>query len=188
MILRRLTLAIPIVTCDAKIVVVWNYGSGTLNAPLSATATESPTGWTWTILFVPPGLEALLSGTWGDFIDGVATTEAGDASAVTLDGIPTATVAGTIVIQAVAANGEGPSVPTVDRANGQQPVAITTENYGYEIPGDYQYAWGDRGPLSAALRIIDGITGGGLTPVGPLTDLTYNVSVGELVTIQGTVE
>ena len=132
-------MAIPAVTCDAKIVVAWNYGGGTLNAALSATATNSPTGWTWTILYVPVGLEAILSGPWGDFTNGVATTGAGDASAVSLDGIPTNVVGGTIVVQAVATNGDGPSVPTVDKGAGQQCVVIKTELLDLPLPGNKEY-------------------------------------------------
>jgi len=180
-------MAVPVVTCSAKIVIPWNEGSGIYNAALSATATESPTGWTWTILSVPVGLEALLSGTWGDFTDGVATTEAGGASAVALDGIPTDTVAGTIVVQAVATNGEGPSDPTVDRAAGQQCAVIKTEKLDLPLPGDREYGWG-QGQLDEVLRKLEAASGGGgggLTPVGPIAELSYNASVGELVTMVG---
>lgn len=173
-------MAVPVVTCDAKIVVAWNENAGSYNAALSATATGSPTGWVWTILSVPAGLEALLTGTWGDFIDGVAVTVAGDASAVALDGIVTNVVAGTIVIQAVASNAEGPSVPATDKANGQQCVVIE-DMQGRQIPGDQQYNWGE-GQLNQYLRSPNAW---GLTPVGPIYEMTYDASVGELVTMCG---
>lgn len=147
-------MAIPAVTCDAKIVVVWNENVGTYDAALSASATESPTSWTWTILSVPVGLEAILTGVWGDFTDGVASTGAGGTSAVLLEGIPTNVVAGTIVIQAVATNGEGPSVPSVDKAAGQQCVVVKTEMLDLELPGDEQYSWG-LGQLDSVLRKLE---------------------------------
>jgi len=136
-------MAVPAVTCAAKITKPWNDGDGLTSASLSATATGSPTSWTWTILWVPVGLETLLSGAHGDFTDGVATTGPGGSSAVLLADIPSDIVGGTIVIQAVATNGEGPSVPTTDKKNGQQCVVIETELLALPLPGDKQYSWGE---------------------------------------------
>jgi hypothetical protein len=166
-------MAIPAVTCDAKIVVVWNENAGLYDAALSASATESPTSWTWTILSVPVGLEAILTGVWGDFTDGVAITGVGGTSAVLLEGIPTDVVAGTIVIQAVAVNGEGSSVPTVDRASGQQCVVIKTEMLDLELPGDEQYSWG-YGQLDGVLRKLEeGGSSDAVLMIDALIDNTY---------------
>jgi len=142
-------MAVPAVTCGAKIVVAWNESGGFYNAYFSATATGSPTSWLWTILSVPVGLEAILSGSWGDFAGGVATMQG-----PSLTGIPTNVVAGTIVVQCVATNGEGPSVPTVDRGNGQQCVVIKTELLDLPLPSDREYGWG-QGQLDEVLRKLE---------------------------------
>lgn len=145
---------VPAVTCGAKIVLTWNEGGGTYTAALSAVATNSPTSWTWTILSVPVGLEALLTGAWGNFTDGVATTGPGSTSAVSLANIPTATASGTIVIQCVAVNGSGSSVPTTDRAAGQQCVVIKTALLDLPLPGNKQFDWGE-GQLDEVLRKVE---------------------------------
>lgn len=171
-------MTIPAVTCDAKISVPWNEGSGTYTAELSAVATESPTSWAWTILEVPVGLEALLSGTWGDFVDGVATTGAGSSSAVDLVDIPTDTASGTIVVQCVATNGTGPSVPTVDRAAGQQCVIVRSEILDLEFPANRQYDWG-LGQLDGVLRAIEADTPVAsyleALPANPIAGSTYQL-------------
>jgi hypothetical protein len=155
---------VPAVTCGPKIVIAWNEGGGTYTAALSAVATNSPTSWAWTILSVPVGLEALLAGTWGDFVDGVAT-----AQNPSLPNIPTDVAAGTIVIQCVATNGTGPSVATIDRAAGQQCVVIQSATLALSYPGDRQYDWGRQ--LEATLRKVEEDTLAGFqravtTPVG----------------------
>jgi hypothetical protein len=173
-------MAIPAVTCDAKIVISWNEGGGTYDAALSATATESPTGWTWTILSVPEGLEALLSGTWGDFTNGVATTGAGSSSAVDLEGIPTDTADGTIVVQAVATNGEGPSVPATDKANGQQCVVIKSQMLDLPKPGDHQYNWG-AAQLRECLDKLETAAGSIWNPTRIGYGVTHNAAFGEFL-------
>jgi len=145
-------MAVPIVSCDAKIVIPWNEGGGFYNAYFSATATGSPTNWTWTILSVPIGLEAILSGSWGDFANGVAIGPTMQGPSLT--GIPTNVVAGTIVVQCVATNGDGPSVPTVDKANGQQCVVIKTEKLDLPLPGNKEYNWGGA-QLDEVLRKLE---------------------------------
>ena len=142
-------MAIPVVTCGAKIVVAWGEGAGFYNAYFSATATGSPTSWRWTILSVPAGLEALLSGSWGDFAGGVATMQ-GPA----LTGVPTTITGGTIVVQCVATNGDGPSDPTVDRAAGQQCLVIKTLTFDLPIPRDREYHWG-QGQLHEVLTKLE---------------------------------
>jgi hypothetical protein len=137
------------VTCGAKIVVAWNENAGSYDAALSATATGSPTSWLWTILSVPVGLEALLVGVWGDFVNGVST-----AQNPSLPNIQTDVAAGTIVVQCVATNIEGPSVPTTDTANGQQCVVIKTELLDLPLPGDREYNWGEA-QLDEVLRKLE---------------------------------
>lgn len=146
-------MARPIVTCGAKIVLAWNASSGVYDASLSASATGTPDQWEWTILSVPTGLEALLSGTWGDFTDGMALLQN-----PALDNIPTDTVAGTIVARCRAHNADGWSNPAEDRAGGQQPIVIKSELADLEIPGDLQYDWGE-GQLNLALRKLDAVVG-----------------------------
>lgn len=128
---------IPVVTCGAKVVIPWNQGGGSYTASFSATATNAPTSWLWTILWVPVGLEAILTGSWGHFTNGVATTQN-----PSFTGIPTSVAAGTIVVQCVATNIMGPSNPLVDRGNGQQCVVIKTQLYDLPLPGDKEYNWG----------------------------------------------
>ena len=145
-------MAVPAVTCGAKIVVAWNESGGFYNAYFSATATGSPTNWTWTILSVPIGLEAILSGSWGDFANGVAMGPTMQGPSLT--GIPTNVVAGTIVVQCVATNGDGPSVPTVDKGAGQQCVVIKTELLDLPLPGNKEYNWGGA-QLDEVLRKLE---------------------------------
>ena len=140
---------VPAVTCGAKIVITWNEGAGFYNAYFSATATNTPTSWLWTILSVPAGLEALLTGSWGDFANGVATMQG-----PSLTGIPTNVASGTIVVQCVATNGDGPSNPLIDRWNGQQPVVIKTELLDLPLPGNKEYNWGGA-QLDEVLRKLE---------------------------------
>jgi hypothetical protein len=146
---------IPAVTCGSKITLTWGQGGGLYTAALSAVATNSPSTWLWTILYVPVGLEALLSGTWGDFVNGVST-----AMNPSLPNIPTDTASGTIVIQCIATNGTGPSVPSTDKGAGQQCIEIGSELLHLIFPGDKEYNWGR--VLEATLRKIEADT--------PLTD------------------
>jgi len=119
-------MAIPAVTCGADIEYTW--ASGAQTAALTAVATGSPTSWRWTILSVPVGLEALLVGVQGSFIDGVASVQNPSLP------LPTNVAAGTIVLQCRATNGDGQSDPAVDRENGQQCVAVADAN-GRIFPG-----------------------------------------------------
>lgn len=144
-------MSVPAVTCGAKITLTWGQGGGVYTADLSAVATNSPSTWLWTILYVPTGLEALLSGTWGDFVDGVST-----AMNPSLPNIPTDTASGTIVIQCVATNGDGPSVPSTDKGAGQQCIEIGSELLNLIFPGDRQYNWGR--VLENTLRKIEADT------------------------------
>lgn len=121
---------LPKVTCGPDIVL--SYSTGAQTVSLSATATNSPTSFQWTILSVPPGSTALTE-TRGNFVNGVANVQ--NPTFETDGGI-----SGTYVMQCVATNSEGSSVPAVDKENGQQPVIVKTEKE-ITLPNDFQYDW-----------------------------------------------
>lgn len=133
---------VPVVTCSADVVV--SYAAGSRLISLGATATGSPTSWTWTILNIPAGSTAD-TGVKGDFTNGVATIQ---NPQLQIDGA----IDGTYCIQAVATNGTGPSVP--DNVNAQQLIVVRTQNRQLYLPADYAYDWGLR-YLDLTLRALE---------------------------------
>ena len=126
-------MARPSVTTGSDIAL--NYSASTQNVSLSASATESPTSYTWTILSVPTGSTALTA-TRGNFVNGVATVQ--NPSFVT-----DASVEGTYVIQCVATNAEASSDPGTDKQSAQQNIVVKTQLLELSLPNDYQYDWAD---------------------------------------------
>lgn len=122
---------IPQVTCGSDIVI--SYGSAQL-VQLSATATGSPSSWTWTILSYPTGSTAA-SETRGDFVSGEATVQNPQF-------LTDANIEGTYVFQLVATNLSGDSDPDEDKQNCQQPVIVKTQYNDLQPPNDYQWNWG----------------------------------------------
>lgn len=126
-------MALPVVTCGADVVL--SYSVGTQNANLSVSATGAPTSYTWTVLSVPPGSTAL-SEVRGSFTNGIAS---GTSPTFVTD----AALEGTYVIQCIATNAEGDSIPSTDVQGGQQNVVVKTLLLDLALPNDYQYDWAD---------------------------------------------
>jgi len=142
-------MAKPEVTCGAKVYL--DYDASPQTANLSASATGSPTGFTWTMLWVPPGSVANV-GVNGDFTDGVATivSPAPNTPSFNVD----ADVDGEYVVRCIATGDpQGDSDPTVDKENGQQPVVVGTSALGLPLPGKYVYDW--QTDLNNALRTLE---------------------------------
>ena len=127
-------MAIPVVTCDADVVL--DYDASPRTQTLGATATGSPTSWRWDMLSVPPGSSANV-GACGDFTDGIATIQ---NPSVVLTGA----VDGGYCFQCRATNGDGQSDPAVDKRNGQQIVIVRTNVGQLWLPPDYGFDWGEK--------------------------------------------
>lgn len=136
-------MAIPKVTCGAHVIL--NYDPAPRTVALSATATNSPSSWLWTILDAPAG-STVMTGTHGDFTNGVATVQ--NPHLAINGGID-----GTYVMQCVATNGDGGSNPLVDKGNGQQCIVVRDQNRGIYLPGNFQFDWG-RTYLDPTLRTL----------------------------------
>lgn len=98
---------------------------------LAGAATNSPTGWEWTMLSVPSGSTDNV-GTNGSFTNGVATVQ---NPSCTLHNV------GCYVFQLKAQNGDGWSDPAIDKENGQTLVFIRTQNQDVELPGYQAYRY-----------------------------------------------
>lgn len=124
-------MAIPAVTCGANQSYAYSASSRTIS--LTATATNSPTLYTWTMLDVPDGSTANV-GANGDFTDGVSTVQ---NPSFDIEGA----VEGSWTVQCIATNGDGPSNPAIDRDSGQTTATVRTQRYDLEFPGNKQYNW-----------------------------------------------
>lgn len=145
-------MAVPVVSCSVDVVVEYDASPQTIS--LGATASNGPiTGWAWTILSVPEGSVADV-GTKGDFVDGVSAIQNPDLE---IDG----EVDGTYVIQCVATNSEGDSVPSSDKVSGQQLIIVRTVNRRMTLPNDKAYNWGKRLLIPAIRQLSENIGGMG---------------------------
>lgn len=159
-------MAKPVVTCGADQITAYSGSAQTIN--LTASATESPTQWQWTMLSVPTGSSAD-SGSNGNFTDGVATVQNPSFDA-------DASVSGMYVLQCLAYNGEW-SDPDSDRESGQTLIIVTTNKLALKLVNDYAWLWGklyliptireleDKGLFVNASGEINAVTAKG-TPVG----------------------
>jgi hypothetical protein len=123
---------VPEVICGADSII--NYGSAQ-TIQLSATATNAPTSFTWTLRSAPAGSTAFTQ-TRGDFVNGVSNLQNPE---FTTD----INIEGTYCFECVASNGDGSSNLLTDKENAQQNIVVRTELYGLTIPNDYQWRWGD---------------------------------------------
>jgi len=152
----------PQVTCGADQVLSYDASARTVS--LSATATNNPTSYLWTILSYPDGSD-IANGVKGDFTNGESTAQNPD---VEID----AALWGAYVFQCVATNNAGQSsVPTADKDAGQLTVIVKSQDLFYEMPGEDQYNW-DEYLLRTLIKMEQDIVTamGGPGAVIPLTD------------------
>jgi hypothetical protein len=154
-------MAVPVVTCGSDQILTYSGSSQVVN--LTASATNSPTSYAWTLLSVPPGSTALTE-VRGNFTNGVATVQ--NPSFTTDAGIE-----GTYCFQCIATNADGPSVPTNDKENGQQNAVVKTQSREMSLPSDYQWDWG--GYNNNNFLILEGIVD---TNAASITSLTTTVN------------
>ena len=134
-------MAKPVVTSGADQIFTYDASPATVN--LTASATESPTGFKWEMLDIPAG-SAAATGVNGNFTNGVSLLQ---NPSFDKDGA----IDGTYVLQCRATNEAGglldvdpakDSDPAEDKQSGQTSVLVRTQRLQNYLAGDFQYNWG----------------------------------------------